>query len=488
MTAVMESPKTQSITIADQKNTKIVATVGPSCNQYLQLLELAKAGVNVFRLNFSHGEHATHLSVIQNICAINEKHGLHIGILADLQGPKLRVGMMENDGLMVEEGDIITFVNEDCIGTKDHVYMSYKDFAKDVQAGEKVLLDDGKLAFEVVETDSISKVKMRVIYGGMLKNKKGVNLPDTKTSLPCLTPKDLVDLEFILTQPVNWIALSFVRRPEDIFDLRERINAVKHPALICAKIEKPEAVENLDAIIKASNAVMVARGDLGVEFPIEKLPMVQKTIVEKCIQRARPVIVATQMMESMIEAPSPTRAEVLDVANAVMDGADAVMLSAETAAGKYPVETVKAMTRIIQEIEKMPARHERPHLYATSGVFINDVVCLNASRMSVDLNAKAIIGFTASGYTAFKVSSYRPTSKIYIFTPRPEMLGTLNLVRGVKCFFYDKLNSTDETIEDTIQILKDSNNVAKGDIVINTGSMPVEKKLRTNMLKVSVVE
>ena len=207
MTAVMESPKTQSITIADQKNTKIVATVGPACNQYLQLLELAKAGVNVFRLNFSHGEHATHLSVIQNICAINEKHGLHIGILADLQGPKLRVGMMENDGLMVEEGDIITFVNEDCIGTKDHVYMSYKDFAKDVQAGEKVLLDDGKLAFEVVETDSISKVKMRVIYGGMLKNKKGVNLPDTKTSLPCLTPKDLVDLEFILTQPVKWIAL-----------------------------------------------------------------------------------------------------------------------------------------------------------------------------------------------------------------------------------------------------------------------------------------
>jgi pyruvate kinase len=488
MTAVMESPKSQALAIADQKNTKIVATVGPACNQYAQLLELAKAGVNVFRLNFSHGEHAGHAQVIQHITNINEKYGLHLGILADLQGPKLRVGMMENDGLQVNEGDIITFVNEDCIGTKDHVYMSYQAFAQDVELGEKVLLDDGKLTFEVIETDKISKVKMRVIYGGILKNKKGVNLPETKTSLPCLTPKDLADLEFILTQPVNWIALSFVRRQEDIFDLRQRINAVKHPALICAKIEKPEAVENLDSIIKASNAVMVARGDLGVEFPIEKLPWVQKTIVEKCIQRARPVIVATQMMESMIEAPSPTRAEVLDVANAVMDGADAVMLSAETAAGKYPVETVKAMSRIICEMEKMPPRHERPNLYATSGVFINDVVCLNAARMSVELNAKAIIGFTMSGYTAFKVSSYRPKSKIFIFSSRPEMLGTLNLVRGVKCFYYDKLSSTDETIEDTIEILKETNNVAKGDIVINTGSMPIEKKLRTNMLKVSVID
>ena len=474
--------------MSENKNTKIVATVGPACNSYEKLLELAKAGVNVFRLNFSHGDHAGHLQVIQNIVAINEKYGWHIGILADLQGPKLRVGMMENDGLQLEEGDVVTFVNYECIGTKDHIYMSYKAFAQDVEVGEKVLLDDGKLVFEAIETDKQSVVKMRVIYGGVLKNKKGVNLPDTKTSLPCLTPKDLTDLDFILTQPVNWIALSFVRRPEDVHDLRQRINAVKHPALICSKIEKPEALDNLDAIIKASNAVMVARGDLGVEFPIEKLPMVQKTIVEKCIQRARPVIVATQMMESMIENPSPTRAEVLDVANAVMDGADAVMLSAETAAGKYPVETVKAMSRIIVEMEKMPPRNERPQLYKSSGVFVNDVVCLNAARMSVELNAKAIIGFTTSGYTAFKVSSYRPSSKIFIFSGRPEMLGTFNLIRGVKCFYYDKFSTTDETIDDTINILKDLGQVKEGDIVINTGSMPIEKKLRTNMLRVSVVD
>jgi pyruvate kinase len=487
--AVLEKPKPVSVmNINEVKNTKIVATVGPACNSYEKLLALAKAGVNIFRLNFSHGDHAGHLQVIQNIVAINETYGWHIGILADLQGPKLRVGMMENDGLQLEEDDVVTFVNYECIGTKDHIYMSYKAFAQDVEVGEKVLLDDGKLVFEAIETDKKSVVKMRVVYGGVLKNKKGVNLPDTKTSLPCLTPKDLADLDFILTQPVNWIALSFVRRPEDVHDLRQRINAVKHPALICSKIEKPEAIDNLDAIIKASNAVMVARGDLGVEFPIEKLPMVQKTIVEKCIQRARPVIVATQMMESMIENPSPTRAEVLDVANAVMDGADAVMLSAETAAGKYPVETVNAMSRIIVEMEKMPPRNERPQLYKSSGVFVNDVVCLNAARMSVELEAKAIIGFTTSGYTAFKVSSYRPNSKIFIFSGRPEMLGTFNLIRGVKCFYYDKFSTTDETIDDTITILKDFGELKVGDIVINTGSMPIEKKLRTNMLRVSVVD
>lgn len=489
MSILMEAqPIRTALTVADKKNTKIVATVGPACRDYNTLLNLAQSGVNIFRLNFSHGDHAGHLAVIGHITALNEKYGWHLGILADLQGPKLRVGMIENDSMDVVEGQILTFVNEECIGNKDRIYMSYQSFAKDVEQGEKVLFDDGKLAMEVVETDGIGTVKLRVLYGDKLKSKKGVNLPDTKTSLPCLTPKDLVDLEFILTQPVNWIALSFVRREEDLHDLRRRINAVKHKALICAKIEKPEAVANLDSIIKASNAVMVARGDLGVEFPIEKLPTVQKLIIEKCIQRARPVIVATQMMESMIESPSPTRAEVLDVANAVLDGADAVMLSAETAAGKYPVETVKAMTRIILEIEQVPARHERPHLYENSGVFINDVVCLNAARISEELKAKAIIGFTSSGYTAFKVSSYRPKCPIYIFSNRQDMLGTLNLVRGVQCFYYDKFASTDETIEDTIDILRETGRVDKGDIIINTGSMPVEQRLRTNMLKVTIVE
>jgi pyruvate kinase len=489
MSEIMEAPLlTTALTVTDQKNTKIVATVGPACNQYNQLLALAEAGVNVFRLNFSHGKHEDHQRVVEHITGINEKYGLHLSILADLQGPKLRVGLMENDGIEVKTGQILTFVNEECIGNKDRIYMSYKDFAKDVQAGEKILLDDGKLVLEVVESDNISTVKLRVIYGGMLKSKKGVNLPDTITSLPCLTPKDLVDLEFVLTQPVNWIALSFVRRAEDIRDLKRRIKAVNHPALVCAKIEKPEAIDNLDEIIKETNAVMVARGDLGVEFPLEKLPIIQKTIIQKCIQRARPVIVATQMMESMIEAPSPTRAEVLDVANAVLDGADAVMLSAETAAGKYPVETVQAMTRIIREIESLPASFRRPEPNNKATTFMSDVICLNAAKVAEELQAKAIIGFTSSGYTAFKVSSYRPRCEIFIFSGRQDMLATLNLVWGVKCFYYDKYTSTDETVNDTIAILKDAGRIKEGEIIVNTGSMPLHRRLRTNMLKVTVVE
>ena len=486
-TALAPTPNL-TLQLTEHKNTKIVATVGPACSEIPQLLELAKAGVNVFRLNFSHGEHAIHLKVIENLTFLNKEYDLHLSILADLQGPKLRVGMIENNALELVPGDVVTFVNYDCIGTKEHIYMSYQNFPMDVEPGEKVLLDDGKFLFQVIETDKASTVKLKVIYGGTLSSKKGVNLPDTKTSLPCLTEKDLRDLEFILTQPVNWIALSFVRRAEDIIDLRQRIDAVKHPALICAKIEKPEAIDNLDAIIKATNAVMVARGDLGVEFPIEKLPIIQKEIIAKCIQRARPVIVATQMMESMIQNPSPTRAEVLDVANAVMDGADAVMLSAETSVGKYPVETVQAMTRIILEIEKQPARFKRPESSEKSGIFINDVICLNAAKVAEDLHARAIIGFTTSGYTAFKVSSYRPRTEIFIFSNKQSMLATLNLVWGVKCFYYDKYSSTDETVDETIAILKASGKTKTGDIIVNTGSMPLHKRLRTNMLKVTVVE
>ncbi len=489
MAVLLENnPTVKKMQIADQKNTKIVATVGPACSEYDQLLELAKAGVNIFRLNFSHGEHSVHLKVIENITYINEKHGLHLGVLADLQGPKLRVGKIENNRLELKTGDIVTFVNEECLGTMDSIYMSYQEFAQDVQVGEKVLLDDGKLVFEVVETDKTSTVKLKVIYGGILSSNKGVNLPDTKTSLPCLTEKDLEDLDFILTQPVNWIALSFVRKADDIHDLRNRIEAKGHAALICAKIEKPEAIDNIDAIIKASNAVMVARGDLGVEFPIEKLPIIQKEVIAKCIQRARPVIVATQMMESMIQSPSPTRAEVLDVANAVMDGADAVMLSAETSVGKYPIETVKAMTRIILEIEHLPAAFKRPVTSDKKQTFINDVICLSGARMAEELHAKAIIGFTSSGYTAFMVSSYRPRCEIFIFSGRQNMLATLNLVWGVKCFYYDKYTTTDETIEDTTSILKAANRISEGDIIINTGSMPIGQRLRTNMIKVSIVE
>lgn len=473
------------------KKTKIVATVGPASNNYETLLELVKAGANVFRLNFSHGTHDDHQQVITHIMRINEEHGIHIGILADLQGPKLRVGEIENNALELASGDVVTFVNEKCVGTKERIYMSYKDFAKDVQPGETVLLDDGKLVLKVLETNGADQVRLEVVHGGTLSSRKGVNLPNTKTSLPCLTEKDLQDLDFILTQPVNWIALSFVRSAKDVKMLRHIIEERKHPAKIIAKIEKPEALEKIDKIIKASNGIMVARGDLGIEVPIERIPVVQKQIVQKCIQRARPVIVATQMMESMIHNPTPTRAEVTDVANAVLDGADAVMLSAETAAGKFPVRVVEAMTNIIEEAENCIVKtFQRPVPSPKSRTFLSDAVCFSAAKTAEDVHAKAIVGMTSSGYTAFKVSSYRPQKDIhiYIFSDRMHMLATLNLVWGVRCFYYDRFTSTDETINDVTDILKDSGIVKTGDVIINTASMPLHKRYRTNMLKVTLVD
>lgn len=475
--------------ITDHQNTKIVATVGPASSSYENLLSLVQAGVDTFRLNFSHGEHEVHGEVISRITYINEKYGTHIGILADLQGPKLRVGKIENNALELEEGDIITFVNEPCLGNREKIYMSYQQFPTDVKVGERVLIDDGKLVFEVIETNKVDTVKLKTLFGGTLSSNKGVNLPNTKISLPSLTEKDERDLEYILTQPVNWIALSFVRSAKDIKDLRKRLEEVDHPAKIIAKIEKPEAVERIDKIIKASNGIMVARGDLGIEVPMEQLPLIQKAIIQKCIQRARPVIVATQMMDSMITNPSPTRAEITDVANAVLDGTDAVMLSGETSVGRHPVKVVEAMNKIIEEAEKhYSLEGRRPVPSKKSRTFLSDVVCFNAARTAEEVKAKAIIGMTSSGYTAFKVSSYRPNAKVYIFSDRMHMLATLNLSWGVRCFYYDRFTTTDETIEDVVSILKGNGRVNPGEIIVNTGSMPLHRRHRTNMMKITVVE
>ncbi len=477
--------------IVDHQSTKIVATVGPASNSYENLLELAQAGVNVFRMNFSHGTHEDHQQVIDHITHINEKYGLHLSLLADLQGPKLRVGQMENNGIEIEPGDILTFTNEQCIGTKEKIYMSYESFARDVNVGEKVLVDDGKLVLEVVETNKIDTVKLKVLFGGILSSRKGVNLPNTNISLPALTEKDQADLKYILTQPVNWIALSFVRHPKDVKELRSIIDEHKHPAKIISKIEKPEAIENMDKIIKHSNAVMVARGDLGIEVPIERIPVIQKEIIRKCIQRARPVIVATQMMESMITNPGPTRAEVTDVANAVLDGADAVMLSGETSVGKHPVKVVEEMNKIIEEAEKVLSLDgRRPVASPKSRTFLSDAICFNACKTAEDVGATAIVGMTSSGYTAFKVSSYRPKleSGIFIFSDRMHMLATLNLVWGVRCYYYDRFTTTDETINDVQEILYKDGRIKEGDIVVNTGSMPIQQRHRTNMLKITVIE
>lgn len=473
------------------QNTKIVATVGPACNSYERLLELAEAGVDIFRLNFSHSKHEAHAAVIQHIQEINKKYNLHIGILADLQGPKLRVGEIANNALALAPGDVITMVNEPVVGTMEKIYMSYEQFAEDCEVGERIMMDDGKLVFEVVETNKTNTVRLKCLHGGILSSNKGVNLPDTNVKLPSMTEKDREDLEFILTQPVNWIALSFVRRAEDLTDLRRIVEHRKHPAKIMAKIEKPEAVKNIRRIVQAANGVMVARGDLGVEMPIAELPITQKEIVQICMQFARPVIVATQMMDSMINNPSPTRAEVTDVANAVLDGADAVMLSGETSVGKFPALVVHTMASIIEEAEKHYWPHietKRPRAVQRSSVFQSDVICFNACRVAEEIQAKGIVGMTTSGYTAYKVSSFRPKAKIFIFSDSPSMLNTLNLLWGVQCFYYNGFSSTDETIDDCMQILCESGYVSPGDTLINTGSMPLHKRLRTNMLKITTVE
>lgn len=485
----MKTNRKRTLEVNDHQCTKIVATVGPASASYENLVALTAAGVDVFRLNFSHGSHEVHKQTVDNIIKLNEEHQLHVGILADLQGPKLRVGKMENGGIPVAKGDILTFVNEECVGTLEKIYMSYDHFARDVNVGERILIDDGKLELEVVETNGTDTVKLRVLFGGTLSSNKGVNLPDTKISLPCLTTKDLEDLEYVLTLPVNWIALSFVREAEDILDLKRRIKAANHPAKVIAKIEKPEAVANIKSIVKATDAVMVARGDLGVEVPMEQLPGIQKRIIKRCLQRSKPVIVATQMMESMITNPSPTRAEITDVANAVLDGCDAVMLSGETSVGKHPVQVVEAMNKIIAEAEKnYEMKDKRPKPDFDSPTFYSDTICLSAPKIAETIKAKAIIGLTVSGYTAFKMSSFRPNCKIYMFSNQMHMLATLNLVWGVRCYYYDKFTTTDDTIEDVCQILKDDNRVEAGDTVINTASMPLHKRFRTNMLKITHVE
>jgi pyruvate kinase len=469
--------------------TKIIATVGPACNTYEKLLALVHEGVNVFRLNFSHGTHDEHQSVIEHVKKINETFPFNIAVLADLQGPKLRVGIIKGNALDLQKDDEFYFTNEKCEGTLENVYISYPDFHKDVRIGEKILLDDGKIEVLVIEIGSDDRVKVRVLTPGILSSKKGVNLPDTKISLPSLSEKDLLDLDFIISQNIDWIALSFVRRPDDVIELRKLIKEKNSNAKIISKIEKPEALEHLREIILASDAVMVARGDLGVELPLQQIPMIQKNIVRKCIHRAKPVIIATQMMESMIDRTRPNRSEITDVANAVLEGADAVMLSGETAMGQYPELVIRTMVSIIEEVEKEAIVYNRnlvpqPH----SPSFLSDALCYNACEIAKDISANALIGMTQSGYTGFMLSSFRPHASLFVFTKMQELVNQLSLSWGVQAFFYDKEESFDSIITDQINFLKEKGLLESGDIVVNTGSMPVQAHLPTNTLKITRVE
>ncbi|MFN4974951.1 MAG: pyruvate kinase [Bacteroidota bacterium] len=470
--------------------TKIVATVGPSCDSYEKLLELVKAGVNVFRLNFSHGSHEDKLAIIEHIRNINKSEPYNIAILADLQGPKLRVGEIANNALEVKVGDILTFTNEKCVGTLEKIYVSYPNLAGDVVVGNIILIDDGKLEVKVVSIEENGDVRVVVTLGGILSSKKGINLPDTKISLPALTEKDLIDLDFIILQKCDWVALSFVRSVEDITYLRRLLNEKQSKTKIIAKIEKPEALVNIREIILESDGIMVARGDLGVELPVERIPLIQKELIRKCIHRAKPVIVATQMMESMIDRVKPNRSEITDVANAVLEGADAVMLSGETATGQHPALVVKTMRKIIAEVESKEYRYNRgedlrpqPH----SPSFHSDAICYSACRIANDVGANALIGMTQSGYTAFMLSSYRPFSPLYIFTKEKSLVNQLSLSWGVRAFYYAEEISLDEIITDQIDILKERGFITAGQVVVNTGSTPVDQHLPTNVIKISTV-
>lgn len=468
--------------------TKIIATVGPACNTHEKLLGLVNAGVNVFRLNFSHGTHEQHAQVIEHIKAINASYPFNIAILADLQGPKLRVGMIEDNLIEFQKGDRFYFTNEKCVGTREKIYISYPNFHNDVRPNEKILLDDGKIEVVVKDILADGRVQVEVLTAGALSSNKGVNLPDTAISLPSLSEKDLRDLDFIISQGIDWVALSFVRKPEDVIQLRNIIRSKQSSAKIISKIEKPEALKHLREIILASDAVMVARGDLGVELPLEQIPMIQKNIVRKCIHRAKPVIIATQMMESMIDRPRPNRSEITDVANAVLEGADAVMLSGETAMGMNPELVVRTMVSIINEVEKEEIVYNRnltpqPH----SPSFLSDALCYNACEIASEVKADALIGMTQSGYTGFMLSSYRPRSPLFVFTKTESLINQLSLSWGVQAFYYDKEESLDAIIADQHQMLKEKGLLKTGDVVVNTGSAPVQEHLPTNMLKITKI-
>lgn len=471
-----------------KKQTKIVATIGPASNNKETILKLAEAGANVLRLNFSHGSYEDHTKVIEMVREINDEKGYNLCLLQDLQGPKIRIGIVKDNGVELADGQKLTITTEEIEGTSEKVSTVYQQIVADVKEGDTILVDDGNIE---LRTESVSETEVvtTVIHGGILKSRKGMNLPDSNVSAPSLTEKDLEDLAFGLSQDIDWVALSFVRKVEDIRELKMQIEAAQKDTKVIAKIEKPEALANIDAIIEETDGIMVARGDLGVEIATHDVPIWQKKIVEKCNQAAKPVIIATQMMESMIENPRPTRAETNDVANAVMDGADALMLSAESAAGKFPVETVTKMSETIAAVEA-----EADTIYNKyydkrfeSSTRMNDLLIRAACRLADSVNARALVCMTKSGYTGFRTAMHRSRASIFLFTNNEKLLRQMNLVWGVQAFYYDKHEHIDRTMEEIEKQLVASGHLKSGDVFVNTASMPQHWQGHTNMMKVSEV-
>ena len=467
--------------------TKIIATLGPSSTSKTKIKSLIQAGVNVFRVNFSHAIHSEIKQTVKDIREVSSLLNRHISILGDLQGPKIRLGIVE-EGVIIKKGDTISITTKIIEqGNGALVSINYPDFPKDVSENEIILIDDGKLILQVIKTNSVDLAEAKVIQGGVLKSKKGVNLPNTNISLPALTDKDKKDALFAIENCFDWIALSFVRTKKDVKQLEKLISKnsdFKIP--IIAKIEKPEAIENMGGILKAADGLMVARGDLGLEIPAEEVPLKQKLLVKKAKQARKPIIIATQMMESMIDSLTPSRAEVNDVANSVMDGADAVMLSGETSVGKYPVEVVKTMGKIIGGVENSPlikVPNTLPEI--KSKRVVTKAVCFHACNIANELDAAAICTLTNSGYTAWQISSWRPNSVILVFTSNKRVLTQLSLLWGVRCIYYDNFVSTDKTVEEVNQLARDKGFVKNNDLVVNLAAMPVKDKGQVNTLRLS---
>ena len=467
--------------------TKIIATLGPACSSKTMMSKLISSGVDVFRVNFSHADHKDIERIVGDIIALRAKHNKHVTILGDLQGPKIRLGNVLPETILKKGDSIIFSTKKIKNGNSENVTINYTSFPKDVKRGETVLVDDGKIILKVEKTDRDCTVNLIVIQGGVLSSNKGVNLPSTKISLPALTPKDIKDAKFAAKLGFDWIALSFVRSKDDVLQLREILDKNSKDTIpIISKIEKPQAISKMDQILKASNGLMVARGDLGIEIPAEEVPLYQKILVKKANEARKPVIIATQMMESMLDNLTPSRAEVNDVANSVMDGADCIMLSAETSVGKYPCEVVKKVGTIIAGVEdSQPVKNEFTIPKLKSSRIITKTVCRHAALIANEIKAAAVCTLTYSGYTGWQISSWRPNCLVLVFTSNKRILSQLNLLWGVKCIFYNKFQSTDKTVEDVNALAIKNRYVKKGDVVINLASMPIKDKGQVNTLRIT---
>ena len=467
--------------------TKIIATLGPASSSKTMLSKLIVSGVDVFRVNFSHADHKDVERIVSDIKALRIKHNKHVSVLGDLQGPKIRLGNVVPETFL-KKGDSILFSTRKIKnGDSNKVTINYTSFPKDVKKGETVLVDDGKIILQVEKTDRDTSVSLIVIQGGLLSSNKGVNLPSTKISLPALTPKDIKDAKFAAKLGLDWVALSFVRSKNDVLQLREILDkSSKELIPIISKIEKPQAISNMDQILKVSNGLMVARGDLGIEIPAEEVPLYQKILVKKANEARKPIIIATQMMESMIDSLTPSRAEVNDVANSVMDGADCIMLSGETSVGKYPCEVVKKVGTIIAGVEdSQPIKNKFTLPKLKSKRLITKTVCRHAALIANEIKASAVCTLTHSGYTGWQISSWRPNCLVLVFTSNKRILSQLNLLWGVKCIYYNKFQSTDKTVEDVNVLAIKNRYVRRGDVVVNLASMPIKDKGQVNTLRIT---